>query len=253
MKVFITGLTGTLGTALAQNHRAKGDEVVGCARSEAKAAEWLSEHSGLAQLHICDAKDIYQRDMLIGIDRLYNCAAMKHVDLCERNAEEAVKQNIDLVTTLAADCEISGVEFVHISTDKACLPTSVYGATKLIAENIALGRGGSVVRLGNLIGSSGSVFHLWRQGHRRITDARMTRFFIPTVEAAEFIVNSTFGFSYPHMKSVCMGEVAAATGEIFEVIGLRDGETLHQSIVEGVCSSEAEKWDIRELLQRAGL
>ena len=70
MMVFITGLTGTLGTAIAKVHRDRGDVVVGCARSESKAVEWLRENPELAILRLCDAADLGHRTMLDGVNKL---------------------------------------------------------------------------------------------------------------------------------------------------------------------------------------
>src|ERR1017187_6044126 len=227
MMVFITGLTGTLGTAIAKVHRDRGDVVVGCARSEAKAVEWLRENPDLAILRLCDAKDLEQRTMLDGVNKLYHCAAMKHVDMCESDILEAVQQNVHLVDSVSKACYSARIPMVHISTDKACSPCGVYGATKLIAERIALQRGATVVRFDNLIGSSGSVFQLWKQsmdrGQRiRLTDRRMTRFFIPVREAAEYVISVPHrDCTFPTMKAACMGDVASALRPDFDEIGLR--------------------------------
>lgn len=252
MKVFITGMTGTLGTAIAAHHRTLGHAVYGCARSEVAAVAWLRDNDSILRV-----RDAVHLDRLLrispGIDRVYHCAAVKHIDMCEVNIADAVQQNIDLVDEVSMVCRDWQIPWVHVSTDKAFAPTSVYGATKLIAERIALQRGAAVVRFGNLIGSSGSVFKLWAAGQRKLTDPNMTRFFLPVYGAAEFCVHACPGLTYPTMKAVRMGDVATRLGGGFECIGLRPGETLHQFIDEGVSSEHAERWDIDGLLQEAGL
>jgi FlaA1/EpsC-like NDP-sugar epimerase len=272
VRVFITGLTGTLGTALARLHHERGDRVWGCARNESRAVEWIRENREVATLFCCDAEALTRLEtdagkMVInrGIDRLYHLAAMKHVDLCEENPDEAITQNVYLTSEVASVCRQFGILFVLASTDKACLPTGVYGATKLLAEKIALREGGAVVRLGNLIGSSGSVFRLWKEalarGERiKLTDPDMTRFFIPVDEAAEFVADSlTAGVvNAPGlMKSVRMGTVAlkltgGVSGKI-DFIGSRPGEEVHQRLWPGHSSFDATRWDIDELLREAGV
>jgi FlaA1/EpsC-like NDP-sugar epimerase len=165
MRVFITGITGTLGTALAEAHHRTGDVVFGCSRGESRVVEWMRARPGVATIYLSDACHLHHPSdaarVLPSMDRLYHCAAMKHVDVCEAQPQEAVRQNVDCITSLAVRCEELGVPMVSVSSDKACLPQGVYGATKLIGERVALAHGAAVVRLGNLIASSGSVFAVW--------------------------------------------------------------------------------------------
>lgn len=292
MNIFITGITGTLGTALAKYHAAQDDAVYGCARSEARAHAWLNRNKGLAKVYLADAGQLADKYSDIGqclgsMDRVYHCAAMKHVDLCEEHPYEALLQNVALTQTIAITCKQYGTSLVVISSDKACLPQGVYGATKLLAEKIAIREGAAVVRLGNLIGSSGSVFQLWLEaGFRgdplKVTDRKMTRYFIPTTEAAKFIatnpVYSAVVIPDP-ILAIEMGEIAEAMRAHFKwkagiiEIGKRLGETQHQWLIApgesyytdnyirhvltpggspspyGLCSSTAKKWDLMALLK----
>lgn len=257
MRVFITGMTGSLGTALAKLHHSRGDTVWGCARDESRAVEWFQQHSEIATLYVTDAASLFCPHSDIGrllpsMARLYHCAAMKHVDICERYPLEAVKQNVVLTADVAVACACAIVPMVFISSDKACLPQGVYGATKLLAERIVLsmdGLDGSVVRLGNLIGSSGSVFSLWKQQLDegkpiRLTDPTMTRYFIPVEEAARFVADKavTGVVSIPDpLLSTRMGTVAGylqisakPSGPAslpLEIVGRRPGETRDQWLV----------------------
>lgn len=279
MKVFITGLTGTLGTALAKLHKERGDEVLGCGRSEARAVEWLRVNPGLAELYVGDAAQLAvdyselrrwlgfggSKNVRKGVDRLYHCAALKHVDLCEREPQEAIKQNVDLTATViryCRSCMIDDSNLVFASSDKAFRAEGVYGATKLLAEKIVLQHGGAVVRLGNLIGSSGSVFQHWaaaiKAGKRiQLTDPKMTRYFLPVHEAAQFMADCAMPgqVSIPSsMKAVNMGLLALAiAGDKYDIIGSRPGETQHQWLSERFCSKDAPRWDILNLLKEAGI
>lgn len=289
-RIFITGITGTLGTALALFHHERGDQVWGCSRNESRAVEWLREHGRKATLFLASASSLGYDDtdcgrMLSSMDKVYHCAAMKHVDLCEEQPVAAFNENVILTHIVMMACDKLGVPSVFISSDKACLPQGVYGATKLLGEKIALKFGVSVVRLGNLIGSSGSVFHKWKECLSRgeavlLTDSSMTRFFLPVKEAAQFIADETIPgrIVAPRMLSASMGVVAKslAGGEV-KVIGMRPGETVDQYLIapgdrgystskkyileedgenvfhHGVNSLHAARWVTSELLKEVGI
>lgn len=294
MRIFITGITGTLGTTLAKLHHCQGDQVWGCARNESRAVEWLRSYGYTSTLFVGDASRLADltTDMgrlLPSLERVYHCAAMKHVDICERQPTESVAQNVTLTKTLATACKWHETEFILISSDKACLPQGVYGATKLLAERVALQEGAAVVRLGNLIGSSGSVFHLWKNLQPgepiKVTNRKMTRYFIPVENAAKFISsqNQPGLVVIPNpLPAVEMGEVADAIAKIKSScaveIGNRLAETQHQWLVapqepytisedksklvltkdgytshSGLCSHTAPRWDVEELLVAAGI
>jgi UDP-N-acetylglucosamine 4,6-dehydratase len=286
MRVFVTGVTGTIGTALAELHRSRGDEVFGCSRGEAAAQAWLARRPVLGTVFLCDAARLVERHSDIGrllptIDRAYHCAAMKHVDLCEANPDEATYQNVTLPILVAVACKAAGVPLVFASTDKACLPSGVYGATKLIAERAVTAAGGAAVRLANVAGSSGSVLHRWRQiadqkGRISVTDPEMTRFFMTAHQAALFMADHAVpgSVAVPRpLLAVRMGDLAGAfaslTGCGIEVTGPRPGESKHQwafspeepavamdgkfvlgkgGMLGGLCSLDAPRWDCRELI-----
>lgn len=136
---------------------------------------------------------------LLGVDFIFNCAALKHVDLCEENVIEAVKTNIlglDNILNMASENCIG--KMIHISTDKAVEPSSVMGATKLIGERLCLSYKYlqvSVVRFGNVYGSRGSLIPIVNERLENgriitLTDKRMKRFFIEIKNAAKIIINT---------------------------------------------------------------
>jgi FlaA1/EpsC-like NDP-sugar epimerase len=291
MRVFITGLPGTLGTAIAKIHRERGDSVFGCARNEGAIAKWYTEHNGLGTLFVGDALNLTAENSDMGrllpyVHCVYHCAAMKHVDLCQANPEEAYRNNVSLTASIARACQQYRIRLVFISSDKACLPQSVYGATKMLGEAMVIDRGGAVVRFGNLIGSTGSVFKRWKDAlddgkHIHLTDPEMTRYFIPVAKAAKFAVDHSHAgvVTLPAMRSAIMGELAECVnvpGKAIITIGKRPGETKHQWVVapgdslianvdylaisengepctNGICSATAQRWPTDELLKEAGL
>lgn len=132
---------------------------------------------------------------------VFHTAAHKHVPLLEANPVEAVKNNVFGTQNAVDAAQSSGVErFVLISTDKAVEPGSVYGASKLIAEELVLRQGGPgqaflVVRFGNVLGSRGSILPLFRKqilkgGPLTITHPQARRYFMTIPEAVSLVLQA---------------------------------------------------------------
>lgn len=167
---------------------------------------------------LCSVRDEARLDEIMGLFKpniVYHAAAYKHVPLVEHNVVEGVRNNV-LGTLVAARCALRAEVsvFVLISTDKAVRPTNVMGASKRLAEMIlqaiaaapdlsavvgTLPRSKrtrfSMVRFGNVLGSSGSVVPLFRQQIRNggpvtVTHPDVTRFFMTIPEAAQLVVQA---------------------------------------------------------------
>jgi FlaA1/EpsC-like NDP-sugar epimerase len=138
-----------------------------------------------------------------GVQTIYHAAAFKHVPLVEENVVEGVRNNVFGTQTLAEAAAATGVEnFILISTDKAVRPSNVMGATKRLAEIICqvlartqTGTTFSMVRFGNVLGSSGSVIPLFHDQIRRggpvtVTHREITRYFMTIPEAAQLVIQA---------------------------------------------------------------
>jgi UDP-N-acetylglucosamine 4,6-dehydratase/5-epimerase len=255
--VLLTGGTGSFGSAFvrwALQHWP--DTIIRVySRDELKQHEMRASLNDDARLRyfigdVRDARRICRAAE--GADVIIHAAAMKQVPACEYNPFEAVRTNVvgaQNVVDAAIDTGVARV--VALSTDKAVNPVNLYGATKLCAEKIivqgnayAAGRSTrlSCVRYGNVVGSRGSVVPLFRDqariGRLTITDERMSRFWITLEEAVELVVyalehmtgGEVFVPKIPSMHVTDLAE-AMAPGMPRDVIGIRPGEKLHESLL----------------------
>lgn len=194
-----------------------------------------------------------------GVDIVIHAAAMKHVPICEYNPYEAAKVNlIGTQNSIKAALAQKVKKFVLISTDKVVDPTTVLGATKLLAEKITLNsnlnKGNkvtifSVVRFGNVIGSRGSVlpkfiYQLKNNQDITLTDKHSTRFFVTVEDSVKSIINSVFLmkggeiFIPKTISAIKISDLANALCNLYSnskskivFTGLRSGEKMHEKIM----------------------
>jgi len=205
-RILVTGGTGSFGHAFVKMTLEKYNpkKLVIFSRDEMKQWEMAKLFSGDKRIRFFIG-DVRDKDRLYraldGIDYVVHAAATKIVPTAEYNPFECVKTNIDGAMNLIDACIDKKVKkVVALSTDKACKPVNLYGATKLasdklfIAANSYSGLNGtsfSVVRYGNVMGSRGSVipffYSLRENDSLPITDERMTRFMITLDMAVELV------------------------------------------------------------------
>ena len=196
--VLITGGTGSLGKALTshilKNHIGIKKLVI-LSRDEQKQFQMAQEFPETIYPQIrYFLGDVRDQDRLLrafqGIDIVIHAAAMKHVHLAEYNPDECIKTNIGgAQNVIHAALQKSVSIVVALSTDKACAPINLYGATKLTSDKLFVAANNikgenpikfSVVRYGNVMGSNGSVIPFFMkkksEGKLPITDISMTRF-----------------------------------------------------------------------------
>lgn len=256
-KYLITGGPGSLGQEICKSLLSLCDtkEIIMFSRNETKQFESsMSISDGKVKYVIGDIKNYDSLFTIMrGVDYVFHAAALKHIDLAEKSPDETIKINV-LGTSNVVNAAIqNGVKKVLlISTDKACIPTSIYGVSKLLSEkNVILSNGisdtkFSVVRFGNLIGSNGSIFQKWKimkDDNQRITVTHkdMTRFFIRSSEAAmwsvKFIKEMVGGELFvPKMKSANIYDIAKSfiSESQIDITGTRAGEKLDEDILSSM-------------------
>ncbi len=254
--VLVTGGTGSfgkrfIGTILRDAPR----KVVVFSRDELKQYEMrqLFPDEPRLRFFIGDVRDARRLHRAFhGIDVVVHAAALKQVPAAEYNPFEAVKTNIHGAQNVIDAAIEQGVSrVIALSTDKACSPVNLYGATKLVSDKLFISgnayAGGTktrfaVVRYGNVVGSRGSVIPHFRKlapsGVLPLTDERMTRFWITLDQGVQFVRDSLermhggelFVPKIPSMRMVDLAAAIAPDARL-EVVGIRPGEKLHEEMI----------------------
>ena len=258
--ILITGGTGSLGKHLTKiifENYPNISRLVIYSRDEQKQFQMSQEYPEnkypAIRYFIGDVRDLERlKRAFVGIDYIIHAAAMKHVHIAEYNPDECVKTNIGGAENVIKACLATSVtRVVALSTDKACAPINLYGATKLTSDKLFIAanniRGSqnikfSVVRYGNVMGSNGSVIPFFinkkASGVIPITDTRMTRFNISLDDGVKMVLHaleySWGGELYvpkiPSYKILDIAEAVAPECEL-EIVGIRPGEKIHEEMI----------------------
>lgn len=261
-ELLITGGTGSLGKALLNILSNQPDRIRGIriySRDELKQHNLritMKDSKVPIAYIIGDIRDYNRlKEAMHGVHQVIHAAALKQVPAAEENPLEFVQTNVHGTANVMRACIANKVDkALLVSTDKACEPINLYGATKLCAEKIWLK--GSVytgdkgtrfvaVRYGNVIGSRGSIIDVIKNINNGVkipvTDPYMTRFWIKLPKVAQFILNILdneviSGHIYvPKMMSCLLGIFLMASTDTFpkdwEIVGIRNGEKLHEQLI----------------------
>jgi UDP-N-acetylglucosamine 4,6-dehydratase len=263
--ILVTGGTGSFGRRFIETVllQARPRKLIVFSRDELKQSEMQADlaerfdHDRLACMRFF-LGDVRDRERLTlafrGVDVVIHAAALKQVPAAEYNPSECIHTNVLGAENVVWACLANRVkQVVALSTDKACNPANLYGATKLAsdktfvaANNLSgdIGAKFSVVRYGNVVGSRGSVAPLFQRLIARgatelpITDARMTRFWITLNQGVDFVLSSLSlmrggEIFVPKIPSMKMTDLAAAMAPDLpiKVIGIRPGEKLHEMMI----------------------
>lgn len=256
MNVLLTGGTGYFSRAMARFliEADVADKIAIYSRGEAAQARMREEfQSDQLRFLIGDVRDRDRLERALqDVDICIHAAALKRVEVGEYNPSEMVRTNVDGTLNVIRACQRAKVSrLVVLSSDKACSPLNAYGATKLVAEKLALAAHAeapesttiNVTRYGNVAGSTGSIIPMWRERIANgkpieITDPTATRFWMTVEEAVDLVwfACSTAGghLIVPSLAAYDVGTLAEAMcprALETKVTGLRPGEKLHEAMI----------------------
>ncbi len=249
MKVLITGGTGTVGKALI---RQNDNEYINVSRSEEKISELKREYPNVKSY----VGNIEDKGLLLRVfkdvkpDVVIHSAAMKHIDLMETNPIAGCHINVMGSLNVVEASIINDVPItIGISTDKACLAESVYGASKYLMERVFMNSNNdnnrfALTRFANVAHSNGSVLPFWIQLKKegkplKLTDPDMNRLIFTQKDAAD-LINRTINFTRDNgggfvksfkMKCVNMLDLAKFISNDVEIIGKRPGEKTNEDLI----------------------
>jgi UDP-N-acetylglucosamine 4,6-dehydratase/UDP-glucose 4-epimerase len=268
--ILVTGATGFLGKELLKN--LKGNIRV-LSRNEGKLIELKNDFPNIEIITGCISDEVICKHALKGVDKVYHLAAFKHVGQAEKQPYQCV--NANLIGTINLLKNFNGKDFICISTDKAAQVNGVYGASKYLMEEVIREFehinpkiNYRIVRYGNVLYSTGSVLCKWKDAIINgkpiiVTEPTATRYFWTVKEAINLIFecekNAKDSTPYcPNMKSMSVHDLLTAMvlkysdGKMSEikVIGLQQGENLHEKITkDGLSSADAVKFTINEIIE----
>lgn len=270
--ILITGGTGSLGTALCKHFQKDPPKRLIIFSTDWKKQEDLRNDLGNPphmRWFIGNVRDQERLNMALeDVDIVIHAAAIKSLEACENEPWEALKTNvIGTWNVIKAALERGVRKTLLISTDKACNPANTYGTSKAMAEKLIIDANNyigwknvrfSVVRYGNVIGSSNSVVPVWKklieQGaeYLPVTDENMSRFWYPMDDACKLIYDSLERMQgreifIPKIKSIKITDLAAAFGMPYKVVGIRKGEKIYEELDQGYNSRDNEFLAVEEI------
>jgi len=250
MKVLITGGTGTVGKSLVKQNN---NEYISISRNEENIANLKREYPNVK----CYVGNIEDKSLLLRVfkevkpDVVVHSAAMKHIDLMEQNPIAGCNVNVMGSLNVVEASIINDVPItIGVSTDKACLSESVYGASKYLMERVFMNVNNNnatkfaLTRFANVAHSAGSVLPFWlklkSEGKPlKLTDPNMNRLIFTKEDAAD-LINRTIDFTKKHgggfvksykMKCVNMLDLAKIISDDIEIVGKRPGEKTDEDLI----------------------
>ena len=269
--ILITGGSGSFGQAFVKRLLSDSDydRIIVYSRDEMKQFQMrqqISDPEIRLRFFLGDVRDKERLTAAMrGVTDVVHAAALKQVPAGEYNPTEFVKTNVMGAMNVAEAAIAQGVKRVlALSTDKACAPLNLYGATKLTAERMFIAAnamaGGETrfacCRYGNVTGTRGSVVPLWQEvaeagGPIPITDPAMTRFWMTLGQAVDFVVRCIATMNgcevfIPELESYRVVDLAEAVapGAPLMTVGIRPGEKMHESLISRHEARSA--WVLRE-------
>lgn len=253
--ILITGGTGSFGSAFIRNLQdTPPKKLIVFSRCWLKQKE-LRDSLGNPSFMRWFIGDIRDKDRLMratkGVDIVIHAAAIKDLEACEYNPSEAMLTNVTGTQNVIDACIENQVsKCLFISTDKAVNPINTYGTSKAMAERLWLNGNKysandniafSVCRYGNVVNSNGSVVPVFKKmidnGAKilPVTHPEMTRFWFEMPQVLDFVKKSLRDMKggeifIPNLPSVRITDLCKAFNMPYEVIGIRDGEKIHETM-----------------------
>ena len=256
-RILITGGTGTFGKNFCSMtlSKYKPKELIVVSRDEMKQWEMQNQYKKFKNLKfvIGDVRDKERMSSVLdGIDYVFHAAATKIVPSSELNPEECIKTNVTGAINVIHAARVNNVKkVIALSTDKACNPVNLYGASKLASDKLFVAANFqnntkstmfSIVRYGNVIGSRGSIIPFFLNMPKNhafpITDVRMTRFLISIEDAVKLVWSATrdmqggeiYVKKIPSIKIIDLAKLIDPKRKI-KIVGIRPGEKLHEEMI----------------------
>jgi len=201
-----------------------------------------------------------------GVDIIFHLAAAKNIEITEYNPIETINTNINgIINLIQMTIKNKPKKFINISTDKAANPTTLYGSTKQISEQLTSWATTkdtkfASVRFGNVLDTRGGVFELWQNQAKEnkplsITDIAMERFFIEKEKAITYILKCMIlandgEIFVPKLKLFKMIDLANAISKKHKIIGMRYGEKINEELLteqeKRIAKETKEMWIIKQ-------
>ena len=257
--ILVTGGTGSFGQSFVRHvldNYSEIKKIIIFSRDELKQFEMnklLIKNKSFNKLRffLGDVRDLQRLNIATrDVDIIVHAAALKQVDTAEYNPIEYIKTNINgAQNIIETSLENNIQKVIALSTDKACSPINLYGATKLCSDKLFVAANNfvgkkkfSVVRYGNVSGSRGSVIPFFleqsKTGLITVTDKRMTRFSITlqqSVEAVVWVIKNSIGgeIFVPKIPSYKIIDLVKAINKNCKIkfVGIRPGEKIHEEMV----------------------
>jgi UDP-N-acetylglucosamine 4,6-dehydratase/5-epimerase len=279
--VLIIGGTGSLGYTLTHRYLAE-NRIFIYSRGENnqwKMKQDFGNHNSLF-FFVGDIRDKERMETCIFRSKpniIIIAAALKHIDICEKNINECINTNIDgirtvvnIITTHAMSSQISFLDIVlFISTDKACAPVNAYGMCKAVSERIMIEKTEFLtsprfitVRYGNVLQSRGSLIPMFKnigedplKKYFTITSTEMTRFFMPLEDSVDLIDHaikkgrSGTTIIPKHIVSYRIKDIVNEFSKKYrkpvQISGIRPGEKIHETLIsftESLRTTETDRY-----------
>jgi len=251
MKILITGGSGTVGKAYIRNYY-DAHEFINVSRNEKNITRLKREYPDVTSYlgNIEDKGFLLRVFKDVKPDAVIHSAAMKHIDLMETNPISGCNINVMGSLNVVEASIINDIPVtVGISTDKACLAESVYGASKYLMERVFMNSNNdnnrfALTRFANVAHSNGSVLPFWLKLKKdgkplKLIDPEMNRLIFTQDDAAELIDRAISWTSHNgggfiksyKMKCVNMLDLAKAISDDIELVGKRPGEKTNEDLI----------------------